>query len=152
MNILIFIKQIEQIIQLYENQPIIFPTKMANNPSPKDPNITNVVPSLTVNLYPNYYGTTSSKGYKTESHKPNKMDMNIKPNYALTQNMKKKLIKLVITLKRHNIFILQEGFPETAARANLKKVMEIQYKELQKVACSFVLKLFNTAYELIHPP
>ena len=48
--------------------------------------------------------------------------------------------------------ILREDEPGTSAKANLKNVIETQYKELQKVACYFELKLFKTAYELIQPP
>jgi hypothetical protein len=42
-------------------------------------------------------------------------------------------------------FILIEAFPGTIAIANLKNVIDIQKREVYKVACSFVLKLYNTA-------
>jgi hypothetical protein len=42
-------------------------------------------------------------------------------------------------------FIFAKGVPGTAARTNLKNVIEIQYTELYKVACYFLLKFHNTA-------
>ena len=49
-------------------------------------------------------------------------------------------------------YILRVDDPPTNAKLNLKKVIDIQYRELYKVACYLELKLFNTAYELIQPP
>ena len=51
-----------------------------------------------------------------------------------------------------NICIFFDGEPLTAAKMNLKIVIDIQYNELYIVACYLLLKSYNTANEDIQPP
>lgn len=119
-------KQMLYSSQLYDKYSIILPTATARHPSPNEAHIMNVELYLMVNLYPNYSGIMSKRGNRTELHNPYSIDITISPNSVFTLNIRKYDMKVVKIPTKANMITFVVGFPATAAKINLKAVIDIQ--------------------------